>query len=184
MAELEEACVSITITMARSKRQAAELKACEGELAASKQKVTALEAQLALQERAATRGTFTDTAVEHPTAAAAASPPGRPINSASSDIGQTKDGDTTDEEIEELEYGTEEGSRVMGGCGASPAVATLWGAKRLVLLAKVSGLRSETTTLFESPRRSLERVPIPSSQLRFRLNATAGGAQQRRRERR
>ena len=33
----------------------------------------------------------------------------------------------------------------MGGCGASPAVATLWGAKRLVLLAKVSGLRSETT---------------------------------------
>ena len=49
MAELEEARVSITITMVRSKRQAAELKACEGELAASKQKVTALEAQLALR---------------------------------------------------------------------------------------------------------------------------------------
>ena len=36
MAELEEARFSITITMARSKRQAAELKECKGELAASK----------------------------------------------------------------------------------------------------------------------------------------------------
>ena len=77
------------------------------------------------------------------------------------------------EKIESLEY-----------AASFHAVATLWGAKRLVLLAKVSGLRSETTTLFESPRRSLERVPIPSSQLRFRLDAAAGGAQQRRRERR
>ena len=50
---------------------------------------------------------------------------------------------------------------------------TLRGAKRLVLLAKVSGLRSETTALPESPRRSLERVPSPSSQLRFRPDAAA-----------
>ena len=80
----------------------------EGELAASKQKVT--EAQQALQERAVTRGTFTDTAVEHPTPAAAAPPPGRPINSASSDIEQAKDGDTTDEDPPDV--GTEGASGV------------------------------------------------------------------------
>ena len=100
-------CTTLSLSP-RDKRPSS--RRARGELAASKHKVTALEAQLSLQERAATRGAFTDTAVEHPTTAAAAPPPGRPINSASSDIDQAKDGDTTDEDPPDV--GTEGASGV------------------------------------------------------------------------
>ena len=100
-------CTTLSLSP-RDKRPSS--RRARGELAASKHKVTALEAQLSLQERAATRGKFTDTTVEQPTAVAAAPPPGRPINSASSDIEQAKDGDTTDEDPPDV--GTEGASGV------------------------------------------------------------------------